>query len=502
MDIHPFLSDQSQHNARFPDRMSSVTAQDQEKSPASSKGEWKVTAPQNITTVRGSCVTIPCSFKYPRDLTPDKMVKIWFKSHDSWPNVVSHSTDPEAAMAEFRHRARFLDELGQTNCTLRVWNVSKADESCYLFRVEVANKAKSKFTYKNFPVCIHVFDSPDNPVLSDPGEIIEGIPSRLRCTVYSNCSPWPPEIRWSGLGGLIPTTQSASEHWQYSSVVTIVPSYQDHGKRIHCRVDNVDLKTSSEKIVRLRVRYSPKNTSVIISGKEGAMKEGDNISLTCFTDSNPKPHNYTWFKVHGNETINLNQFTKNVMLARDNWTYYCKAINSVGFGTSPSTTISISELSNDKRILAKHDLQLLPWSPEMRQRPVQGMSTSVTGVIFMPTSPTTVSSPSSTPALSRRRPVAGSTVLGRRPPGLTETEGGARQRRRDVQTVLARTSMQTTETERTIRGETCETSTDVSSGSEREVLGGEIQEREFVRKIAVKRFQDEFVLLKKELALL
>ncbi|XP_067831436.1 sialic acid-binding Ig-like lectin 13 isoform X4 [Heptranchias perlo] len=352
MDIHPFLSDQSQHNARFPDRMSSVTAQDQEKSPASSKGEWKVTAPQNITTVRGSCVTIPCSFKYPRDLTPDKMVKIWFKSHDSWPNVVSHSTDPEAAMAEFRHRARFLDELGQTNCTLRVWNVSKADESCYLFRVEVANKAKSKFTYKNFPVCIHVFDSPDNPVLSDPGEIIEGIPSRLRCTVYSNCSPWPPEIRWSGLGGLIPTTQSASEHWQYSSVVTIVPSYQDHGKRIHCRVDNVDLKTSSEKIVRLRVRYSPKNTSVIISGKEGAMKEGDNISLTCFTDSNPKPHNYTWFKVHGNETINLNQFTKNVMLARDNWTYYCKAINSVGFGTSPSTTISISELSNDKHGLS------------------------------------------------------------------------------------------------------------------------------------------------------
>ncbi|XP_067874683.1 myelin-associated glycoprotein-like [Heterodontus francisci] len=101
---------------------------------------------------------------------------------------------------------------------------------------------------------------------------------------------------------------------------------------------------TSTKSVNITVLYSPKETTVRVRGAQHGIREGDNVTLTCSSRSNPPVTNYSWFRTDRSnrtevmasaETINLGPVTRD----DDAW-FYCRAQNALGSSNSPGLFIS------------------------------------------------------------------------------------------------------------------------------------------------------------------
>ncbi|KAJ8245728.1 hypothetical protein COCON_G00235390, partial [Conger conger] len=88
---------------------------------------------------------------------------------------------------------------------------------------------------------------------------------------------------------------------------------------------------TSEARLTLKVRYPPKNTSVLVS-PSGSVFEGSSVTLTCSSKANPPVQNYTWYRVNGPEmnTVGTGQnLTFNVTECSGS-EHYCEAQNEHG----------------------------------------------------------------------------------------------------------------------------------------------------------------------------
>ncbi|XP_072325032.1 B-cell receptor CD22-like [Scyliorhinus torazame] len=296
----------------------------------SSEGEWSMSVSGNVTAFHHSCIVIPCNCTFPKDLTPGESAMIWFKDHDAPGNEVDCSTNSKKVQSDYNRCGSLLNSTALNNCTLLIENVSQSDGGNYLFRLEVNQESKGKYTYRKYPVYIHVSDLPNDPVLRAPGSIVEQIPANLSCQTNYSCLLEPPNISWTGLSRIISIKQSPMLLWQYSSTVTFEPSYKDHGKTVKCLVQYPRMKVARMDHINLTIKYSPRNTHVAVEEDGNWLETGEHIPLTCVTDSNPEPHNYTWLQKAGDTEVSLSQYTRRITVSRDSGSYICIAFNSIG----------------------------------------------------------------------------------------------------------------------------------------------------------------------------
>ncbi|KAM4652238.1 limbic system-associated membrane protein-like [Discoglossus pictus] len=87
----------------------------------------------------------------------------------------------------------------------------------------------------------------------------------------------------------------------------------------------------------------PKNTTIsILENKK--IKEGDNVTLSCNSQGNPEVNTYKWFKDGKQTYVDLKEHGKMITLHNVSWvneTYYCSAMNGVGYGDSPQTVLPV-----------------------------------------------------------------------------------------------------------------------------------------------------------------
>ncbi|KAM9468838.1 B-cell receptor CD22 isoform 1-T1 [Clarias gariepinus] len=292
---------------------------------------WNAEVPQTVVGLEGSCVVIPCLYRYPgADRKASHITGIWLTNSN---DKVFHSDSSKISSA-YQQRTSLLGDLSHRNCSLRINPLRHSDRGPFMFRIEIEDF--NKYSYSHSKVSVTIKDSPEQPTLSIP----EGISSVKRvtvtCSVLHSCPSNPPNFTWSHKGTVSSQSlQQTNGQWKIISSLSFTPSKTDHKRNLTCTAVFQGGKKGI-RMTTLEVKYAPENVAVI---SDDSVVEGGTLNLTCSSDSNPAPHTYQWSTGAGTlsegHTFTLSNVSRHIE------TIYCTAINTEGQANSSPKQISI-----------------------------------------------------------------------------------------------------------------------------------------------------------------
>ncbi|CAL8297701.1 unnamed protein product [Gadus morhua 'NCC'] len=286
-------------------------------------GRFEALIPASVTTLSGSCVTVPCSFtlgdKY-KDMLHPGCIPIWKKGEQ----LISNTT--------------FRGNLTAYNCTTTFNNVLE-DNVQYYFRIDCDGNPL-KYSFKLNPVTIQIKGLPDAPRLTTPKEpVVEGTPVELGCSAPSYCDTHPPTVTWTPALGV--STQLQLED-TVTSTLTFNASHLHHGNNVSCTAAYYipsGNKTVTSTRHQLSILYAPRNTSAVGSPCLPA-REGGCLNLTCSSHANPAVSEVTWYRIHGEYILKIGSGSSlSIQLWNANKVFFCEVRND--YGTEKSNVYKI-----------------------------------------------------------------------------------------------------------------------------------------------------------------
>ncbi|XP_050973764.1 B-cell receptor CD22-like isoform X1 [Labeo rohita] len=206
----------------------------------------------------------------------------------------------------------------------RIYSISKiSSDHSGEYKCKSRNEHGEKYSDA---VTLNVMYPPKSVLLSirPPGEIMEGDSVTLICSSDSNP---PAEIRWYKGGTYVKFGQT----YRFSKISS------DHSGEYKCKSLNEHGEKYSD-TVTLNVMYPPRRVLVSIS-PSGQILEGDSVTLTCSSDSNP-PAEISWFK--GGTIVGSGRIYSISKISCDHsGEYKCKSINKHGEKDSDAVTLNI-----------------------------------------------------------------------------------------------------------------------------------------------------------------
>uniref|UniRef100_A0A8C2IGB9 Ig-like domain-containing protein n=1 Tax=Cyprinus carpio TaxID=7962 RepID=A0A8C2IGB9_CYPCA len=167
--------------------------------------------------------------------------------------------------------------------------------------------------------------------ISPSGVIVEGDSVTLSCSSDSNP---PGDFTWFKGG------QYAGSRRIYS--VSNISS--DHSGEYKCRSRNKHGVRYSD-VVILNVMYAPRNVVVVLNSS-GVIVEGDSVTLSCSSDSNP-PAEISWFKENQSSAVGSGQsFSISSFNSSHSGRFYCEAQNKHGSQRSASVSVTVKGVWN------------------------------------------------------------------------------------------------------------------------------------------------------------
>ncbi|XP_067831460.1 Schwann cell myelin protein-like [Heptranchias perlo] len=268
-----------------------------------------------IKAINGSAVALE-GFTFQRDCLVDS----WPPSSITWSKgdtVISNATSNQLTLSIHRvtdsdsglYTCSALNSYGATNCSLYI---------------------SVEYSPRNLSI-----SSLDSRVINSSIETEEGMSVCLRCSVDSVPAS---NLTWRVNGIVRNQSIGSNELWLLFDNVT----YKEDGKH-QCVAENEH--GTAPKSVTITLKYPPKETAVRVVGAEHGIKEGDNVTLSCFSKSNPPATNYSWFRIDGSNRTELNARTASVNLGLvtrelDAW-FYCTAGNTMGSSNSIPFFVSV-----------------------------------------------------------------------------------------------------------------------------------------------------------------
>ncbi|XP_026107244.1 hemicentin-1-like isoform X2 [Carassius auratus] len=179
-------------------------------------------------------------------------------------------------------------------------------------------------------VMLNVTYAPRNAVvsiISPSGEIVEGDSVTLICSSDSN----PPALNfsWFKEGTLV---------WS-GRIYSISNISSNQSREYSCKSRNKHGEKDSDTVM-LNVTYAPRNVSVSIS-PPGEIVEGDSVTLTCSSDSNPPALNFTWFK-EGTFVGSGRNYSISNISSNHSGEYKCKSKNKHGEKDSDTVMLNVT----------------------------------------------------------------------------------------------------------------------------------------------------------------
>ncbi|XP_020385462.2 B-cell receptor CD22-like [Rhincodon typus] len=303
----------------------------------SSANMWGVSIPTTLNALEGTSVTFNCSFWYP-GIRASRIIAMWLQNlchEDSDKLYMSEEQRPDSGV-------EFIGNLTQGNCSLRINAVQKKHNNIFCFRFVIPHRDR----WTGLPgLQLTVYARPKKPIIS-PSELVEGVTTNLNCSSSNIDEKTKTRLNWYGLADL--TAEQCNDNTRVlSSCIRFIPSYQDHNKIVKCSVTYSVFSYSDEANITLNVSYAPKNITIRVdNGSELAIKEGDKVSLTCTSNSNPEA-TYSWYKSEDEKgetrRINASKGTLSFqsIASGDSGFYSCKAANHIGNNMSETLEIRV-----------------------------------------------------------------------------------------------------------------------------------------------------------------
>ncbi|XP_017537816.2 myelin-associated glycoprotein-like isoform X1 [Pygocentrus nattereri] len=289
---------------------------------------WEVQVPKSVKAVEGSCVKISCHTSSHNEVK-------WYKYKGmGYPVVYSRSTAD--ILQEFRGRTSVPGSPSQGDCSLQLNNVRQEDNGISLYPWIYPETSNNEYKY----IEINVVNPEIHISVSSPQ--MDGNLSTANCTVQHSCPSSPPPVQWVGLSSvsnsLISTTFSEGL-WTSVTRAQFRANRLYHSSAVSCRA-TLNSKYIYSTAVGLNVFYTP--TDVKVGGADEGVVEGDMISLTCTSNSNPEPTDYEWLVTQkGSTTTRRAPRTFPLGSVRRDTSVSCTARNSVGRGQSESVLLNV-----------------------------------------------------------------------------------------------------------------------------------------------------------------
>ncbi|XP_067298539.1 B-cell receptor CD22-like [Pseudorasbora parva] len=280
-----------------------------------SSAGWGVSySPSHICALKDSTVIMRCSNTYP---TGHQIMKVFWtnklvKYNDEFPDL---SEDPE-----YSQRLQYLGDK-QQNCTVRLSHVTLKDSHKYYFRF-ITDEDK----WIGIPgVTLTVTDLQ----VESPERVTEGDSVRLTCKSSCTLTDRATFI-WSR------NSQPLTERRDGNNELLLQSVRREDAGRYSCAVHG---HTHTSPGVHLNVMYPPRSVSVSIS-PSGVIVEGDSVTLSCSSDSNPPAQNFSWFK--GGTIVGSGRiYSISKISSDDSGEYKCKSINEHGEKYSDAVTLNV-----------------------------------------------------------------------------------------------------------------------------------------------------------------
>ncbi|XP_057187992.1 B-cell receptor CD22-like isoform X2 [Triplophysa rosa] len=286
---------------------------------------WGVTySSSHICALKGSTVTINCTYTYPTGYQIKKV--FWTKTQTPTDNVFPDLSED----SEYKQRIQYLRDK-QHDCSVRLTDVRHTDSHEYYFRF-ITDKPDGKWI--GAPGV--TLDVTDKPVISisSSGVIVEGDSVTLTCSSESN----PPVHNYSWFKENQTSSVGSGNIYYISNIRS------DHSGQYKCKTRHTCGEKYSDSVT-LNVLYPPRNVSASISSS-GVIVEGDSVTLTCSSESNPPVHNYSWFKENQTSSVGSGQtFSISNINSRLSGWFYCVAQNEVGSQRSDAVSVTVGHSS-------------------------------------------------------------------------------------------------------------------------------------------------------------
>uniref|UniRef100_A0A672L0H6 B-cell receptor CD22 n=1 Tax=Sinocyclocheilus grahami TaxID=75366 RepID=A0A672L0H6_SINGR len=260
----------------------------------------------HICALKDSSVIMSCTYTYPTGLQIKKV--FWTKT-----NV---KNDPE-----YSQRLQYLGDK-QQSCTIRLSHVTQKDEHMYYFRF-ITDKDNVKWI--GHPgVTLTVTDLQ----VEAPERVTEGDSVRLTCKSSCSLTDRATFIWYRN-------SQPLTERRDRNNQLLLQSVRREDAGRYSCALHGHSYISPA---VHLSVMYPPKNISVSIS-PSGEIVEGDSVTLSCSSDSNP-PAEISWFK--GGTIVGSGRIYSISKISSDHsGEYKCKSTNEHGEKYSDAVTLNI-----------------------------------------------------------------------------------------------------------------------------------------------------------------
>ncbi|CAL8249727.1 unnamed protein product [Boreogadus saida] len=283
--------------------------------------------PERVTTLRGSCVTVPCSFT----LEVGNVNKITSGCKPLW---MKEKDGPEIPSVTFR------GNLEAYNCTTAFNDVQ--ENVSPIFRIDCETSG-FRYSFSNRPGNIQIKGDPEAPRLTPPKEpVVEGTPVELRCSAPSYCDTHPPTVTWTPALGLSTQLQQGDT---VTSTLTFNASHLHHGNNVSCTaayyIPSGDKTVTSTTYKILSISYAPRDTSAVGSPCLPA-REGGCLNLTCSSHANPAVSEVTWYRIDREHILKIGSGSSlSIQLSNANDWFFCVVRNDIGTETSNIYKIDI-----------------------------------------------------------------------------------------------------------------------------------------------------------------
>ncbi|KAI7810371.1 putative B-cell receptor CD22-like [Triplophysa rosa] len=234
--------------------------------------DWAVNYnPSYVCALRGSTVRMSCTLKFP----PDHVVNKTF-----WTKAVVTTEEPDDMCLNPEDRRVQCHSGNKDTHSITLTDVTEADKHVYYCRFTTIGLNE---VWTGVPgVQLDVTDLQ----VETQQRVKERDSVTLTCKTTCRLTEETTFI-WSR------NTQTLTEHTVNEFHLQSV-SRHDSGL-YRCAIRGHEHLSSPG--VYLSVEYPPRNVSVSISSS-GVIVEGDSVTLTCSSESNPPVHIYSWFKGH------------------------------------------------------------------------------------------------------------------------------------------------------------------------------------------------------------